>query len=37
MYLRFLKIAPSSGIFNKILIQKKGAHGVPFFIFAYYF
>jgi hypothetical protein len=29
-------MAPSSGIFNKILIQKKGALGVPFFIFVYY-
>jgi hypothetical protein len=30
----FLKIRLLNGIFNKILIQKKGTHCVPFFIFA---
>jgi len=34
MCLRFLKILPLNGIFNEILIQKKGTHCVPFFIFA---
>ena len=34
MYMVFLKILLLNGIFNNILIQEKGAHCVPFFIFA---
>ncbi len=33
MFLRFLEILQLNGIFNTILIQKKGALCVPFFIF----
>lgn len=35
MFSRFLKILPLNGIFNKILIQKRGTHCVPFFIFVH--
>ncbi len=31
--MRFLKILLLNGIFNNILVQKKGTHCVPFFIF----